>query len=59
MNREGKEVIYENFVTKDFVVDYQGKSYFFASKREFIKFYLQEIHIDLDQVIFNSLSTPF
>lgn len=28
MTREGKEVIYENYVTNDEVVEYKGKSYF-------------------------------
>ena len=28
MTAEGKEVIYENFVTSDVILDWQGKSYF-------------------------------
>ena len=59
MTRENKEVKYENYVTRDVVVNYNGKSYFFDSKTEFIKFYLNEININLEQVIFNNLSTPF
>ena len=39
VNREGKEVIYENFVTKDIVLDWKGQSYFFASKHDFIIFF--------------------
>ena len=41
VNREGKEVIYENFVTKDIVLDWKGQSYFFASKHDFIIFFLK------------------
>ncbi len=32
MTAEGKEVIYENFVTSDVILDWQGKSYFFPFK---------------------------
>ena len=39
VNREGKEVIYENFVTKDIVLDWKGQSHFFASKHDFIIFF--------------------
>ncbi|MEB6612672.1 accessory Sec system glycosylation chaperone GtfB [Staphylococcus pasteuri] len=59
LTREGKEVIYENFVTGDYVLDWQGQSHFFASKVEFITYYLQQIQVDLSDIIINSLSTPF
>ncbi len=59
MTREGKEVIYENYVTNDVVVEYEGKSYFFESYTEWIKFYLSEMGIEIKEVIFNTLSTPF
>ncbi|MEB7434589.1 accessory Sec system glycosylation chaperone GtfB [Staphylococcus pasteuri] len=59
VTREGKEVIYENFVTGDYVLDWQGQSHFFASKVEFITYYLQQIQVDLSDIIINSLSTPF
>lgn len=59
LTREGKEVIYENFVTGDYVLDWQGQSHFFASKVEFITYYLQQIQVALSDIIINSLSTPF
>ena len=46
VTREGKEVIYENYVTGDYVLDWQGQSYFFPSKVAFITFYLQQIQVD-------------
>ena len=59
MNREGKEVIYENFVTKDIVLDWKGQSHFFASKHDFIIFFLNQLDIDISKIIINSLATPF
>ena len=59
VTREGKEVIYENYVTGDYVLDWQGQSYFFPSKVAFITFYFQQIQVDLSEIIINSLSTPF
>lgn len=59
MDRDGKEVIYENYITQNIVVDYKGKSYFFETVREFVSFYLKELNINYKQVIINSLSTPF
>lgn len=59
VNREGKEVIYENFVTKDIVLDWKGQSYFFASKHDFIIFFLNQLDIDISKIIINSLATPF
>lgn len=59
VNREGKEVIYENFVTKDIVLDWKGQSHFFASKHDFIIFFLNQLDIDISKIIINSLATPF
>lgn len=58
MTREGKEVIYENYVTNDVVVEYEG-NLIFESYTEWIKFYLSEMGIEIKEVIFNTLSTPF
>ncbi len=41
MTAEGKEVIYENFVTSDVILDWQGKSYFFPSKLAFALIFYQ------------------
>ncbi|PTJ16605.1 accessory Sec system glycosylation chaperone GtfB [Staphylococcus succinus] len=59
MNREGKEVIYENYITKDIVLEWQDKTYFFDSEVAFILFYLQALNIEMNQFVINSLSTPF
>lgn len=59
INREGKEVLYENFVTKDIVLDWKGQSHFFASKHDFIIFFLKQLKLDLSKIIINSLATPF
>lgn len=59
VDRQGKEVLYENFVTKDLVLDWQGASYFFASKHDFIGFFLEQLDVDASNVIINSLATPF
>ena len=58
MTREGKEVIYENYVTNDVVVEYEG-NLIFESYTEWIKFYLSEMGVEIKEVIFNTLSTPF
>lgn len=59
VDRQGKEVLYENFVTKDIILDWQGQSHFFASKQDFISFYLDQIDVDTSTVFINSLATPF
>lgn len=59
MTQEGKEIIYENYVTKDVVLDWNGKTYLFDSQTSFIMFYLEQLQIDLSHIIINSLSVPF
>lgn len=59
VNREGKEVMYENFVTKDIVLDWKEQSHFFASKHDFIIFFLHQLNLNDSKVIINSLATPF
>ena len=51
-------MIYENYVTNDVVVEYKG-NLIFDSYTEWIKFYLSEMGIEIKEVIFNTLSTPF
>ncbi|WP_414052152.1 accessory Sec system glycosylation chaperone GtfB [Macrococcus animalis] len=58
-DRQGKEVIYENFVTKNIIVSYKAKEYSFVSKVEFVQFFLREAFSQLDGFIINSLSYPF
>lgn len=59
MNYDGQEVIYENFVTNDIVLDWQGQSHFFDSKVAFILFFIQKLDVDCSSFIINSLATPF
>lgn len=56
---EGKEVVYENFVTGDFLVNWNGKDYILKDKTEFVKFFFKCTGLDETNIIFNSLSHPF
>lgn len=58
-DQQGKEIIYENYITNDIVVEWQGKSYFFDNKSAFIMFLLKIMNIDQNTFLINSLSTPF
>ena len=59
MDCAGKDVIYENYVTKDIVLDWKGKSYFFDSEVAFIMFYLQALNLETQSFVINSLATSF
>lgn len=59
MTAEGKEVIYENFVTSDVILDWQGKSYFFPSKLAFVLFFIKQLEITEHHFVINSLALPF
>ncbi|SUL38083.1 GftB: Glycosyl transferase, family 8 [Staphylococcus aureus] len=59
MTAEGKEVIYENFVTSDVILDWQGKSYFFPSKLAFALFFIKQLEITEHHFVINSLALPF
>ncbi|MCG7339008.1 accessory Sec system glycosylation chaperone GtfB [Staphylococcus sp. ACRSN] len=59
MNRDGKEVIYENYVTKDIVLDWKGKSHFFDSEVGFIMFFIKTLNIEMQNFVINSLATSF
>ncbi|MGW7935016.1 accessory Sec system glycosylation chaperone GtfB [Staphylococcus xylosus] len=59
IDRDGKDVIYENYVTRDIVLDWKGKSYFFDSKVAFIIFYLKTLNLEMQKFIINSLATSF
>lgn len=59
VDRQGNEVLYENFVTNDIVLDWQGQSHFFATKQDFISFFLEQLDVDTSDVFINSLATPF
>ena len=58
-DRLGKEIIYENYVTGDYVLNWKNKTHFFKSQESFVIYYLKQLNVDLDVVIFNSLAMPF
>ena len=58
-DRLGKEIIYENYVTGDYVLNWKNKTHFFKSQEAFVIYYLKQLNVDLDVVIFNSLAIPF
>jgi len=56
----GKEVIVENYVTRDILVDLNGKIHIFKSKTELVCFFLRKNGFKPeDMIVFNSLSIPF
>ncbi|MCI2792468.1 MULTISPECIES: accessory Sec system glycosylation chaperone GtfB [Staphylococcus] len=55
----GKEIIYENYVTGDYVLNWKNKTHFFKSQEAFVIYYLKQLNVDLDVIIFNSLAMPF
>lgn len=56
---EGEEVIYENFVTNDLLVKWEGKDHIIHTKIEFLKFFFKCSGLDETHIIFNSLADPF
>ena len=58
-DRLGKEIIYENYVTGDYVLNWKNETHFFKSHESFIIYYLKQLNVDLSVVIFNSLAMPF
>ena len=55
----GKEIIYENYVTGDYVLNWKNETHFFKSQEAFVIYYLKQLNVDLDVIIFNSLAMPF
>lgn len=58
-DREGKEVLVENYVTGDLILEHEEKIYIFKSKADFVTYYIQASGYDLDRILFNSLGIPF
>lgn len=56
---DGREIIVENYVTHDVTLNFQGKIYNFASKLDFVLYYLRFRHFELDRIFYNSLALPF
>lgn len=59
MEQQGREVIYENFIVQSIILHWQGQSYHFNDKVNFVLFFIRALNIDLSQFIINSLGTPF
>ncbi|MDK7716087.1 accessory Sec system glycosylation chaperone GtfB [Aerococcus urinae] len=55
----GRDVIVDNYVTGNVILDWQGKKRVFHNRRDFYLFYLWNSELPLEQMIINSLATPF
>ncbi len=55
---EGREILLENFVTRDIILNRDGKVYVFKSKVDLVLKLLEELDAMGSRVFFNSLSTP-
>lgn len=56
---DGKEVIVENFVTKDIILNDGDTVRVFHSKTEFVCFYLEKKGYSQCRLFYNTLATPF
>lgn len=56
---EGKEIIVENYVTRDILLNEGNKTLVFPGKTEFVIYYLKKKGFEKSQLFYNSLSTPF
>lgn len=55
----GKEVIVENYVTKDIVLNDGDMVRIFHSKTEFVCFFMKKLGYENKRIFFNTLSIPF
>ena len=55
----GTEVIVENLVTKDIILNYEGKVRIFQNKKDFVVFFMKHTGYDKKRIFFNTLSTSF
>jgi len=58
-NAEGKEIIHENYVTKDIILNEGRKVRIFPSQTEFVRYFIEKQGYDKGRIFFNSLSTSF
>lgn len=56
---DGKEIIMENFVTKDIILNDGDIVKIFHTKKEFVAYFLQKAGYAQHRLFFNTLSTPF
>lgn len=54
-----KEIIVENYVTKNIILNLEDQALIFKNKVEFICFVFQYLGITVKRLFYNSLSTPF
>lgn len=55
----GAEIIVENFVTKNIILNYDGKVKIFPNKKEFVVFFMKQTGYENYRIFFNTLSTSF
>ena len=58
-DKDGAEIIVENFVTGDIILNYEGATNIFKNRTEFVVYYLKHKGYDNCRLFFNSLSIPF
>lgn len=58
-NKHGQEVISENHTTGEVILTWQGKAYFFDNRVAFLAFYFDRLGWSKENILYNSLSTPF
>ncbi len=58
-DEDNREIIVENFVTRDIILNYDGKVFIFKNKVDMIKRLFESGNIKYDRIFYNSLSTPF
>ena len=56
---EGREVLYENYVTGDYVINRNAKVLILKNKVDLVKMVLRELGHESSRIFYNSLSTPF
>ena len=56
---KGREIIVENFVTTDIILNFEGKTFIFKNRTEFLSFFIKRMGWESNRIFFNSLSTPF
>lgn len=55
---EGRETLVENFVTRDIILNRNGRTYVFKNKVELVLKVLEELKAMRSRIFFNTLSTP-
>ena len=58
-SQEGVELIVENYVTGDYIVNWEQKNWIFHTKTDFVCFFLKCAGLEDTALYFNSLSYPF